>query len=53
MSSDDQTGAQQGDPQLDIGILKDIAKKSFVDALNSVSYNTSAPPAAVLTSEAG
>ncbi|TFK77545.1 Sec1-like protein [Pluteus cervinus] len=36
MSSDDQTNTQQDDSSLDVSILKDIAKKVLVDALNSV-----------------
>ncbi|KAF8665403.1 hypothetical protein AX16_000422 [Volvariella volvacea WC 439] len=36
MSSDDQTGSQHDDSIVDVSVLKEIAKKALVDALNSV-----------------
>ncbi|KAK7465553.1 Vacuolar protein-sorting-associated protein 33 [Stygiomarasmius scandens] len=36
MSSEDQTKPQENDPPLDVSILKEIARKSLIDALNSV-----------------
>ncbi|THV06595.1 Sec1-like protein [Dendrothele bispora CBS 962.96] len=36
MSTEDQTKPQDNDPPLDINLLKEIARKSLIDALNSV-----------------